>query len=853
MESIAPNKPKRPVRQPSTSTICAKSNKRKTGKIRRLGSRSSKVVDLPTDKTLDLYSFKSGTNKLSLEVLDTDPPDESPRKRLTKKQEALMNEREVLLEDQRRIRTAELQFRNQDFRTEQIRILSRTDIFVPGPGISVEDLSNERTRLVNLEHSGRLMMQTHQEEKSTRLEVLRHQRAVILIQSCFRGFIGRKKAILIRRLKDINEATGDWIEVRDRQRGDVWYYNRVTGVSQWDRPSELEDRITPKSNVRKLPQVPANAAPRQKSPLRPSSSDGPQKDDFSKNGLSAVKFAADQVSAALLREAEAVKEVETILGLKYLQPEENLVAPDGSFKQPYLRETIRDALMETRFDSVSVLIADMDRIDNQSTHVRDFFTSRHRIDRSRKSFVSVLMPLKKHSSKLNSELIVDTPDQNEATRNLTLREIKHPGIEGEIEVATDGTTMCFGCWSAGKINSCTLHSDGRKVMASETMLLCRNWKLAVLKRRYRSEEIQEIFLQKAASLKYDIRRKKFLTVVEQRHPVYRTLHSLIRGCNQKSILWVRTLHWARSLVSILHSGHVNLPKAILLGERMRQKRTLRNHSFVERFKVQNRTQFPLAPVTGLSWNERKGIETIIKFHMDPVLSTEVQVIHILPYPVPVKLYEPRVYQISLPKTIPMPESSSVLLKASENWSVRNDMMSQSDPASWVERMSKSVAKDCLEFASAQIRAITPASIDGNLQKINEPNVTTIKFATLGRKPRPELKDVGGLPVELLISQLITTLIPPQYGNLIVMEKTPVAPRHSPEITISFVSLAMEPVNPPYVYRPLEHILNYRRPPTISISSSPGIDPKYHYGLNRPEQTGEMVVFPICSLTSFIES
>lgn len=808
-------------------------------KTRRLSSRPTLVDIRPADKTLDLYGFKAGTNKLSLEVLDTDPPDESPRHKLTKKQQALMAEHEVQLEDQRRVRTAELQFRHQDFRTEQIRILSRTDIFVPGPGISVEDISLERTRLVNLENTARQMVRERQDEVSTRVESLRHLKSAVLIQAYFRGYIGRKKFILTQRLKDINEATGEWIEVRDRQRGDVWFYNKVTGVSQWERPSELEDRITSKSNVKRLPRVIGGPAQRHASPPRHFDGNDPTPDDTNK-GLSAVRFATDQIAANLKREAEAEKEIEGMLGLKSLQPEENLVAPDGSFKQPFLRETIRDALVETRFDSVSALIADLDHIYDES---RPLFTSavgtaRRRIDRSRKPFVSVLMPLKKRSSKSPRHLLTEPIDSDESIRDLTLREVDHLGLEKQSEPLTAAMTMCFGCWSSGKIKSCTLHNDGRKVKASETMLLCRNWELAALRRRYRSEEIQEIFLQKAASLKYDIKRKKFLTVIEQRHPVYRTLHDLVRKCNSKSMLWIRVLHWTRSLLSLLHSGHVNTPKAIALGELMRQRQTRRNLSETQRFKRRVWNRLPLAPITGYSWQERNGLETLIHVRLDPVLQAEVRVIEINPLPHPMKLYEPRVYQMYLPKTIPMPTASSIPLSAPKSF-IHNEFMSPNDGAAWFEVMAKSVAKDCIELASAQIQAVTPNVVD-DVRKNKEPEVTTIKFATLGRKPRPEFKDVGGLPVELLVSQLITTLIPPQYGSLVVMENTSEGPRPSPEVAISFVSLKMDPVNQPYVYRPLEHILNNRKPPTITISTCPGIDPKHHFGLNRPEQTGEMV-------------
>jgi hypothetical protein len=127
-----------------------------------------------------------------------------------------------------------------------------------------------------------------------------------------------------------------------------------------------------------------------------------------------------------------------------------------------------------------------------------------------------------------------------------------------------------------------------------------------------------------------------------------------------------------------------------------------------------------------------------------------------------------------------------------------------------------------------------------LRRMKEPPVSTIQFATLGRKPRPEMKDVGGLPAELIISQLVTTFVPPQYGSLVVLEKTSVGPAHSSEVSIAFATLSIDPVTQQYILRPLDHIVNVRKPPTITVTTLRGADDKYHYGHNRPEQTAEQV-------------
>merc|ERR1711871_1811021 len=72
----------------------------------------------------------------------------------------------------------------------------------------------------------------------------------------------------------------------------------------------------------------------------------------------------------------------------------------------------------------------------------------------------------------------------------------------------------------------------------------------------------------------------------------------------------------------------------------------------------------------------------------------------------------------------------------------------------------------------------------------------------------------------------------------VMDKTSISPGISPEITITFESLAQAPVAQIYISRPVEHPLNYRRAPSISICSLIPESEKYYFGLNRPDQTGE---------------
>ena len=95
-----------------------------------------------------------------------------------------------------------------------------------------------------------------------------------------------------------------------------------------------------------------------------------------------------------------------------------------------------------------------------------------------------------------------------------------------------------------------------------------------------------------------------------------------------------------------------------------------------------------------------------------------------------------------------------------------------------------------------------------------------------------------MPLELLVYQLINTFMTAQYGNFMVMDKSAVSPGVTVEATIAFESLLMAPIVQEFIDRRLEHPLNYRRAPTVTINSSVTPDVRHYYGQNRPEQTGE---------------
>ncbi len=118
------------------------------------------------------------------------------------------------------------------------------------------------------------------------------------------------------------------------------------------------------------------------------------------------------------------------------------------------------------------------------------------------------------------------------------------------------------------------------------MLLCRNWDLDVMRRRYRSEEIQELFLQRESSLRFDPKHKRFSTVTEQRHPIYRSRAQVNDAFNNKMVLFEKIKRWMLSLSEELRVGS-NMPeRAEKVSQLLRLRRfACPTKSFQEGFAV----------------------------------------------------------------------------------------------------------------------------------------------------------------------------------------------------------------------------------------------------------------------------
>ena len=405
--------------------------------------------------------------------------------------------------------------------------------------------------------------------------------------------------------------------------------------------------------------------------------------------------------------------------------------------------------------------------------------------------------------------------------------------------------VCFNCWSAGKGKRCILHREdlqGKEGGKKESALMCKNWDLGVLRRRYRAEEIQEVFMKSASSLRYDKDRKQFCTVVEQKHPIYRLTSHRLAKYNFTSRRKHHTKAWLHSFIELLRTGKVPGEQVNKNAAMLRLRNSLMNLRGVRKFSNKIYTRHPKAPITGTTLGERRGQLKLIvektKIFERPENKREEKLFRYIMVdgtPVPYSLYLPRVYELFAPKSIPMPEPS---YKAEPEVAIPNIYIPEEHSTAWLERLVSRISRDTETQSKLMVQTMSPIPGIDKLKRTKYPPPLTIKFATFARKPTRNNMAVGGLSSELTVYELVTTYVPPQYGHFTVMDRASLAPDVSAEITAMFKSAAVNPLTQIYVERMLQHPLNSRRSPTITLSTAMEKANKWYFGYNRPQQTGE---------------
>ncbi|KAG7377451.1 hypothetical protein PHYPSEUDO_011637 [Phytophthora pseudosyringae] len=596
------------------------------------------------------------------------------------------------------------------------------------------------------------------------------------------------------------------------------------------------------------------------------------------------------------------------------QTNDTLFRADGT-KNSKLRDTIRSALHVSKFDSISSLIASNVVLHRKSVHSKGSRNqggaagpgSRRREivlgKREEPVFVAMLARDrdKRPERSKGEEATTESPTRSSGIRGKAkaasragrtphIRDLADPGFledasrksptsrkknsqqqqdedraadadgPGAKEAAPhEAARLCFNCWSASNGRHCDLHTDprdvARKVCAAESALMCGNWELDQLRRKYRAEEIQEIFMKQQASLRYDRKLKQYVTVIECRHPIYRVVEQLSTTWNKTMRRKLHTRSWFRSFLEQIRTGR--LPRT-LGGDNdtsrppslFKLKNTFQNARWVSKYSESVCEFHPKAPVTA---KDRTGshpvpLRDVVMIHpARPQLRNWVLVTE---YTKPIALYKPRVYELPPPRCVPMPVPTFLERLPLP---VPNAHIDAGHSASWLERLSARMAIAALQKAALQIGACSPPQGSTDARRTKHVRPLVVLFATFSRKPTPRNLDIGGLSAELLIHMLVTTYIPAQFGNFVVFDRRAVAPAPSRDETVSFACLIVDPTAPEYVFRALEHALNVRRPPCIVVAARVHLvsltsdnESKREmlllearrFPLNRPDQTGE---------------
>lgn len=696
------------------------------------------------------------------------------------------------------------------FRKEKDRVDTRADTFSQNGNLTLLDLEAEKNRLRKLEDCVRTKQFSIHVESRTRTSQLIEEKCVLKIQSLFRGYIGRKRVKIMHQLDEImfqREYKSDWIEVSDKETGDKWYYNKRTNHSQWNKPLALH--VNPNDDTI---QVIAKS----------------DSQNLVKSSHNIVK--------------DVTQEVNQELGISKLSTLKNLTAPDGKFK-PQLRNVVLDALLETRFDSVATVLADNrwyskneEAVQMSSNSKIDSCLEKSQVDCNKLPMVSVLnLSNKRKNKSININKEDKIGDISHKHEDFTINNIEHYGFDGDHSA---NNLMCFGCWSAGLQNNCALHTTSGKIKPSETMLLCRNWDISVMRRRYRAEEIQEIFVRRETSLRYDSKRRRFFTVIEQKHPIYRVHSKLLESFNNRMNIFLRIKYWLNSFSEEFRKEKMH--KSNSQNSRLlKYNRIMYNKAKVDRFSTINKKLIPFAPITGHTWPERTEKEQYLFNVRIDMIDENADIIVVNPIPLPKQLYAAREYPLNGSKIFPLSNSTLISNTHSASHTLcGNKFIDTLNGAAWLERLCCNISLDAIESVASQIKSFTPVKTVNILTKVKRPQPTTTKFLSIGNKPTVGNLALGGLPWEQLVYHIISTYYSPQYGNFMVMDKSSVSPGVSPEMTIIFKSIIMPPTIEYYVERTLEHPLTYRRSPTIALNSNVNPADKHFYGINRPEQTGE---------------
>ena len=585
-----------------------------------------------------------------------------------------------------------------------------------------------------------------------------------------------------------------------------------------------------------------------------------------------------------------------------------LFLPDGS-PDLKLRDTVRNALKQSKFDSVSTLLA------SSSPPPADGRKAQTALPRKRRSIgavmrrqmVSVMSDGRAQTARRSGKTRMrgqEEAEHKKKTKKKTKKkkmvlpphiyDVAHVGatledVEGALRgegsenqalqtLGSDATAkdifnagrtgkkpknMCFMCWSAGndKVGQCGLHprkGGGGKKAPEDSVMICSNWDIEALRRKYRAEEIHEVFAKSNSSLRWDMNRKRFITVVQATHPIYRAAFETTSTYNNRVRRKDRVRAWFQSVMDAIRMNKVASKKGQKRCSMMRARASIANHQWIQGFKKTVVVLQPRPPVTEddivLGGRGRGSFNLLngwVILHREKEGPSSRIFRVMAPIPKPLALYKHKVYQPMAPRHGRVPAPSYTFTgDAGGLGGGRNEKMHPGDPASWFERMCWQVSSDAASKALKEVQDQVPPVAK---RRTKHPPPSTTKYATFSRRRTKAMRAVGGLPMMTVLSLNVTTTMPAQYGNFIVTTKQSIAPLKKKydtfagndgyiDSSLTFKSLDAPRLVPPCSAEVLSSALDSRVAPGITASTLTytvtNEEAPWYHGQNRPSDTGE---------------
>jgi hypothetical protein len=273
------------------------------------------------------------------------------------------------------LREEEASNRDLPFGAEEGRVRGGRDLFVAGPKVTGPELEAERARLDRIEQGANERTRREREagvEREKRAEFMQTDFSAQHVQRVYRGHIGRRRHRLAAATRNFNtRAAGAWVEVRDQERGEQWWYNRVSGESSWEAPPGVRSGA---GDVETLPPVGGVKSVAVEDVVNASfSSSGEEKKEEPLPKIGKRATFKEQPSPPPAPALETNKSLPEIAGAaEYMDSdsdpegtdeldfddgaEDRLFLADGSVNLN-LRSAVEQSLRVSRFDSVATLLA----------------------------------------------------------------------------------------------------------------------------------------------------------------------------------------------------------------------------------------------------------------------------------------------------------------------------------------------------------------------------------------------------------------------------------------------------------------------------------------------------------------